>query len=112
MSSILNYKGYFSKPEMSFEDGILYGKIEGINDLVTFEGETISQLREAFKEAVDDYLEYCEEVGKEPDKVYKGTFNVRIRPDLHKSAVRLATERGTTLNKIVESSIENFLQKK
>ncbi len=110
MSSVLNYKGYFSKPEMSLEDGILYGKIEGINDLITFEGETIAKLKKAFIEAVDDYLDYCEEIGKEPDKVYKGTFNVRISPDLHKKAANLAIKCSTTLNKIVEKSIESFVQ--
>lgn len=110
MSNVLNYKGYLSKPELSLEDGILYGKIEGINDLVTFEGETIAELKSAFEQAVDDYLEYCEEIGKEPEKVYKGTFNVRIDPELHKKVVRIAIECRTTLNNVVEKSIESFVQ--
>lgn len=110
MSNVLNYKGYISKPEMSLEDGILYGKIEGINDLVTFEGETIIELKSAFEQAVDDYLEYCEEIGKDPERAYKGTFNVRIDPELHKKAVRISIECGTTLNSVVEKSIESFVQ--
>lgn len=61
---------------LSADDEVFYGKILGINDLVNFEGASVKQLKKAFKEAVDDYLELCAEIGKTPEKTYKGTFNV------------------------------------
>lgn len=81
--NILEYKGYHTKIEFDSEELVLRGKIEGINDLVNFECENIQDIEKEFHEAVDDYLEFCKEVGKE----YKGSFNVRINPQLHKQLV-------------------------
>ena len=83
MKNLLEYKGYHAKIEFDSEDLVLRGKIEGIKDLVNFESTDISTVEEEFHAAVDDYLEFCKEVGKEPDKEYRGTFNIRISPDLH-----------------------------
>lgn len=110
MSNVLSYKGYQSKLETSIEEGILYGKIEGISDLINFEGETIAEAKEAFEESVDDYLEFCKEVGKEPDKVYKGSFNIRIDPELHKKGAGLALRCGVSLNQVVEKAIESYIE--
>lgn len=104
--NILEYKGYHTKLECSIEDGVIYGKIEGIRDLVTFECETVSEAEAAFHEAVDDYLAFCREVGKEPEKEYKGQFNVRIEPELHKAAAVLAYKRNLSLNALVEEAIQ------
>ena len=87
MKNILQYKGYFTKIEYSVEDRLLYGKIEGIKDLVNFESENVEEIEQEFKNAVDDYLELCQELGQEPDKTYSGTFNVRISPALHRAVV-------------------------
>lgn len=108
-SNILEYKGYFTKIEYSAEDKVLHGKIEGINDLINFESESIFEIEDEFHAAVDDYLEFCSEVGKEPDKVYKGTFNVRINPDLHRKASLLAFREGITLNRIVEKALDAYV---
>lgn len=108
MKNILEYKGYYAKIEFSAEDKVLFGKIEGINDLVNFESESVDGIEKEFQLAVDDYLEYCQEVGKNPDKVYKGTFNVRIRPELHKKMALLALKNGETLNKTIEKAIEEY----
>ena len=89
-NNILEYKGYHTKVEFDSENFILTGKIEGINDLVNFECEDINEVEHEFHAAVDDYLEFCKEVGKEPDKEYKGTFNVRIDPALHKQLSNMA----------------------
>jgi len=70
---------------------MVYGKIEGINDLVTFEGNSVSELKNSFKEVVDDYIELCQKANKEPTKSFEGTFNVRLTPELHKKAYKLAT---------------------
>lgn len=110
MSNILEYKGYYTKVEYSAEDNILFGKIEGINDLVTFEEENPKLVEQAFHEAVDDYLIFCEDIGQEPDKVYKGTFNVRIAPELHRKLALISFANGESLNQSVEKAIENYVQ--
>ena len=83
-NNMIEYKGYHSTVEFDAETYTLRGKIEGINDLVTFESRDVSSIELEFHNAVDDYLEFCKEVGKEPDKEYKGSFNIRITPELHK----------------------------
>ena len=105
MENTLNYKNYFANVYYSVEDKILYGKIEGIVDLVTFQSESAAEIEQAFKDAVDDYLDFCAEVGKEPDKAYKGTFNVRIDPELHREIALQALRSGRSLNQEVETAI-------
>ena len=109
MKNILEYKGYHAKIEFDSEDLVLRGKIEGIKDLVNFESTDISTVEEEFHAAVDDYLEFCKDVGKEPDKEYKGTFNIRISPDLHKRLAIVAMQNGDTLNATVEKAIVNYV---
>ncbi len=108
-NNVLEYKGYHTKVEFDSEDLVLRGKIEGINDLVDFECEDLKGVEKEFHEAVDDYLEFCKEVGKEPDKEYKGTFNVRISPELHKRLVNVAMKNGDTLNASVEKAIQEYV---
>lgn len=84
MKNIMEYKGYHTKIEFDVKSMTLRGKIEGINDYVDFEANDISGIEDEFHSAVDDYLEFCEEVGKNPEKEYKRTFNVRISPELHR----------------------------
>ena len=108
MKNILEYKGYYAKIEYSAEDSVLYGKIEGIKDLVNFESESASEIAKEFHEAVDDYLEFCENVGKEPDKAYKGTFNVRISPSLHRQLAIMALKNGESLNQTVERALQKY----
>ncbi|XTD39774.1 type II toxin-antitoxin system HicB family antitoxin [Citrobacter murliniae] len=78
MSNMLKYKGYFGSVEFSLEDRVLHGKIQCVNDLVTYEAENLDGLQLAFEEAVDDYLDTCKALNKEPEKPMSGTFNVRI----------------------------------
>ncbi|HQA60832.1 MAG TPA: type II toxin-antitoxin system HicB family antitoxin [Tepidanaerobacteraceae bacterium] len=111
MRDVMIYKGYLGSVHYSTKDEIFYGKIEGINDLITYEGSSVSELKAAFEEAVMDYLELCELNGKEPEKIYKGTFNVRIRPELHKLASEKALMEGKSLNQIVEEAIEQYTAK-
>lgn len=110
MSSILEYKGYYTKVEYSAEDGLLFGKIEGINDLVTFEAEDVKAVETSFHEAVDDYLLFCEDIGQTPNKTYKGSFNVRISPDLHKALFLVSLKNGDSLNQSVEKAIQRYVQ--
>ena len=110
MNKVLEYKCYFGSIEVSIEDNVLYGKLLHINDLITFEAETVGELENAFKEAVDDYLEYCTQLGKVAEKPFKGSFNVRISPENHKKAVAQATRMGISLNQFVETAIMSTLQ--
>ena len=109
MKNILEYKGYHTKIEFDTVDMVLRGKIEGINDLVTFEAENASAIVEEFHSAVDDYLSFCEEVGKQPEKEYRGTFNIRITPELHRQLALTSLQNGDTLNRSVEKAIERYV---
>ena len=109
MENTLYYKNYYTNVSYSAEDKILYGKIEGINDLVTFESESAETIEKEFHSAVDDYLAFCEEVGKEPEKVYKGSFNVRIAPELHKALAEYAARNGLSLNQATATAIGKFV---
>lgn len=107
MSDTMTYKGYIGTVRYSEEDELFYGKIESINDLIMFEGKSVKGLKKAFYEAVDDYLETCRKMGREPQKPFKGSFNVRISSDLHKKAVEKATRQGVSLNQFVQKAIED-----
>lgn len=101
----LEYKGYTGSIEYSKEDDLLYGKVVGINGLISYEGKTGSELESDFKEAVDAYLSDCKEEGTLPEKPFKGSFNVRISAELHQKAALLAMEDKMSLNNFVAESI-------
>lgn len=105
MNDILQYKEYFALVHYSSADEVFTGKIIGINDLINFEGSSVSELKNAFEEAVEDYLKTCSEIGKTPDKTFKGSFNVRISPKLHKQASTFAAIHNITLNEFVKTAI-------
>lgn len=105
MNNTMEYKGYLGSVEFSEEDALFYGKVLGIRALVSYEGNNAQELIADFHGAVDDYLELCVQQGKEPERAYKGSFNVRISPELHKQAVVAAMSHNMTLNSFVESSI-------
>ena len=109
MNDILEYNGYYASLHFSSEDEVFYGKLLGIDDLVNFEGASVKELKKAFHEAVEDYLETCKELGKEPNKTYKGTFNVRITTDLHKEAANFASIHNISLNDFVKTAISYAL---
>lgn len=107
MQDILTYKDFVGSVQFSAKDRVFYGKIEGINDLISFEGDTVKKLEKAFHEAAEDYIVLCKEVGKEPRKSYKGSFNVRVSPSVHRMAVENATSLGISLNQFVWDAIEH-----
>ena len=108
IDNMMEYKGYYAKPEYSVEDHIFYGKIIGISDLVDFYTEDAKEIEHEFHSAVEDYLTFCSEVGKDPDRAYSGRFNVRISPDLHRKISLVAQAEGVSLNKAVEQAIAAF----
>jgi len=107
--NFLHYKNYVANVEFSEEDAVFHGRALGIKALISFEGDSVSALVEDFHNAVDEYLAFCEESGIEPEKPYKGSFNVRIGADLHRKAALAATERGVSLNTMVEEAIRHEL---
>ena len=108
---MIKYKEYIGSVHYSTENEVFYGKLEGIDDLISFEGHSVKELKNAFKEAVDDYQELCKETGKPFYKTFKGSFNVRIRPELHRRAAIKSTELGISLNQLVEKAISEILDK-
>jgi len=106
MTDKLIFKDFIGTVHFSTKDSVFYGKIEGINDLITFEGESVSELKSAFEEAVDDYIALCQEVDKEPLKSFKGSFNIRIDPKLHSKAFKIAAMNGKSLNQFVSEAIK------
>ena len=106
MKNTMEYKGYLGSVEFDEEEGLLFGRVMGIRSLISYEGESAKELLEDFHGAVDDYLELCRAEGKTPETAYKGSFNVRISPELHKQAVIFAMAHNMSLNSLVENSIE------
>ncbi len=109
MNGLLSYKNYNGTVEYSKEDRCLYGKVLGIKSLLSYEGNSVKELEEAFQNTIDEYLQDCIERGVEPEQAYKGTFNVRISPELHRSIAIYANEHGKTLNACVEEAIRNIV---
>jgi predicted HicB family RNase H-like nuclease len=101
MKDVLNYKGFIGSVHFSADDNVFFGKLEGINDLVTFEGETVKELTDAFHYVVEEYIKDCEKENIAPEKSYKGSFNVRLTPELHRRIAISAKMRGESINKFV-----------
>ena len=101
----LNYKGYVGSVEFSEFDEVFHGKVLGIKSLISFEGDSVRAITEDFHNAVDEYLDYCAENNIEPEKPFKGSFNVRIGSDLHRKAALTASAQGLSLNSLVENAI-------
>lgn len=105
MNNTFEYKGYIGSIEFSEEDTLFFGKVLGIRSLISYEGKNADELISDFHSAVDDYLAVCEAEGREPEKAYKGSFNIRISPELHKQLVVCATSRQMSLNSFVENAL-------
>jgi predicted HicB family RNase H-like nuclease len=109
MKDVLNYKGFIGSVHFSADDSVFYGKVEGITDLVTFEGETVKELTEAFHFMVDEHIKDCEVENLSPEKSYKGSFNVRLTPELHRRIAISAKMRGITINKYVYEALNQIV---
>ena len=112
MNSMLEYKGYHASVEFDAEDNLFIGEVFGINDSLNFHGTSVTELKEMFKQCIDNYLDSCEKIGKKPDKEFKGTFNVRIPPELHKKAALEAARQNITLNQYVIQAIKQSFETK
>jgi predicted HicB family RNase H-like nuclease len=103
----MTYKGYSARIEYDGEDGILIGQIAGIRDGVGFHAENVEELKAAFHEAVDDYIETCARIGKEPQKPYSGRVMFRVDPEVHRKAALAAELAGKSLNQWAEEVLSH-----
>ncbi len=108
-SNTMEYKGYIGSVEFSEADSLFYGRVQGVRALISYEGTAAKDLVEEFHGAVDDYLALCEEEGIEPEKSYKGSFNIRISPELHRQAALYAMAQQVSLNSVVERALKSYV---
>jgi predicted HicB family RNase H-like nuclease len=106
MTETMSYKGYAARIGYDDEDGIFTGRIAGIRDAVGFHADTVAGLREAFQEAVEDYIETCARIGKEPQKAYSGQVMFRVSPEVHRKAALAAELAGKSLNQWAEEVLD------
>ena len=107
MSNTMTYKGYAARIGYDEDDAIFTGRIAGIRDGVGFHADSVDGLRQAFHEAVEDYLETCAKIGKEPQKTYSGRVMFRVSPETHRKAALAAELSGKSLNKWAEEVLEH-----
>ena len=110
MKNKMEYRGYYGSISYSEEDNLLFGKVENIRNLISFEGNDVNSMRKSFEEAIDDYLALCEQKKVEPETPFSGVFNVRIGSELHRKIAQKAEEAGVNLNKFVKQALETNLQ--
>ncbi len=109
MKDILNYKGFIGSVHFSTDDKVFFGKVEGINDLITFEGQSVDELINAFEYVVNEHINDCTTENIELEKSYKGSFNVRLNPELHRRIAITAKMRGKSLNRFVSEMLSQSL---
>lgn len=109
MNNTIEYKGYIGSVEFTEEDGVFFGKVLGIRSVISYEGTTASELIEDFHGAVDDYLALCEAEGRQPERAYKGSFNIRISPELHKQLAVNASAKQISLNNLIETALKAYI---
>ena len=106
MTNTMTYKGYAARIDYDDEDGVFTGRIAGIRDGVGFHADTVEGLREAFHEAVEDYIDTCAKIGKEPQKTYSGQVMFRVSPEVHRKAALAAELSGKSLNQWAEEVLD------
>jgi len=107
---MMTYKGYAGSVQFDNEAEIFHGEVTGLRDVVTFQGRTVDELKTAFRDSIDDYLEFCESRGEEPDKPFSGRFLLRVEPTLHRRLVELSNSEGKSLNNWVVSRLGDLVK--
>ena len=111
MKNTMEYKGYIGNVEFSEDDGVFFGKVQGIRSLISYEGTNASELVSDFHGAVDDYLALCKEDGTSPEVPYKGSLNVRFRNrEIHRQAAIYAIQHEQSLNSFIEEAVLDKLK--
>ena len=112
MSSAMEYNGYHAKVEYDDQDNIFVGTVIGLTDMLAFHGQSVSELQVSFQNCIENYLDMCKETGKQPEKEFKGIFNIRISPDSHREAAMDAAIDGITLNQFVADAIDEKIARR
>jgi len=109
---MMEYKGYIGKVEIDDEAGILHGEVINIRDVITFEGTSVDEIQKAFRESVDDYLDFCAQRGESPEKPFSGKFVLRLPAELHRKAYIQAKLADKSLNGWVTDVLQTVLQER
>lgn len=109
MKNVLIYKEFIGSVNYSTDDNVFFGKVEGINDLVSFEGTSVQELKEAFEYMIDEHIKDCEEEGIPLIKSYRGNLNIRLNPETHKDASLKAIMKGISLNQFIQNAVEKAI---
>jgi len=102
---MLNYKGYTGNVVFDSEAGIFHGEVIGTRDVITFQGTSVDEIKEEFKESIEDYIDFCKSRGEEPEKPYSGKFVLRLSPEEHRIIATAASLAGKSINKWITSNI-------
>lgn len=108
---MLTYKGYTGHLEVDIEAGILFGRVLDVRDVITFQGKTVEEAHQAFQDSIDDYLEFCEEIGESPEKPFSGKFHFRTTPETHRKITLAATQAGQSINSWMEKVLSEAADK-
>lgn len=106
---MMKYKGYIGHVEYDDEAKIFHGEVVGLKDIITFQGSSVEELEEAFKDSVEDYLAWCKKRKEKPEKTFSGTFNLRIPPDLHARLALQAKSLGVSLNSFITQTLNQVV---
>lgn len=104
---MMEYKGYVAKVEFDNEGEVFYGEVINLRDVITFEGESVAELKQAFEDSVEDYLAFCAERGESPEKPYSGKFSIRLDPELHRKISVKARLANKSLNSWISDTLES-----
>ncbi len=107
---MMQYKGYLGKVDFDDEVGVFHGEVLNLRDVVTFEGKTVAELRKAFRDSVDDYLEFCASRGESPEKPYSGRFVVRVTASPHKAIAARACRESKSLNTLLQEVLQSAVK--
>ena len=108
-SNLIEHKGYIGLVEFDNEAGIFHGEVINLRDVITFQGESVTELRQAFIDSVEDYLAFCAERGENPEKPFSGKFVIRIDPGLHRKLYQYAKQANLSINRFVQEILEKEL---
>ena len=103
---MMEYKGYVAKVEFDDEADMFHGEVINLRDVITFQGQSVAELREALRESIEDYLDFCAQRGEEPEKPYSGKFSVRMDPELHRKITIQARTTNKSLNRWISDTLE------
>ena len=107
----MEYKGYIGHVEFDDDAEIFHGEVINTRDVITFQGKTVDEIKQAFRDSVEDYLEYCAKLGQQPEKPFTGKFMLRIPPDLHRKIYVAAKQSGESINAWIKEQLAHSVER-